>query len=236
MVKPSSAAAGKAIGANVARETVIGPDELIITWGNVPRASTATLFFPEVNADEILLLSALRQHPATLAKVDANTLSVAVSDVTFVPLPARPAGNLAGLLTVTLPQGVRAGQAFKMNVQQASGIAVPRRARRMLGAFQFNISVSPDADILPQAIPAANRWYPIFVRWLNGLAGKVSGLGGDPTKVPPSPTGGDRPPPSPEPEPCEVKPRDLWCMNIPWDECEVEGEIELKLRFRKKSK
>jgi Common central domain of tyrosinase len=249
MVKPSSPPAGKVIDAAVNRETVIGPDELIIAWGNVPRASAATLFFPEVSADEILLLSALRQHPTALVKVDAHTVSVAVSDVTFVPLPVRPAGNLAGLLTVTLPHGVRAGQAFKMNVQQASGIAVPRRARRMLGAFQFNISVSPDADLLPQAtrtlsilrfiqqtIPGASRWHPIFTRWLNGLAGKVSGLGGDPTKVLPSPTGGDGPPPCPEPEPCEVKPRDLWCMNIPWDECDVEGEIELKLRFRKKAR
>ena len=120
----------------------------------------------------------------------------------------------------------------------------------MLGAFQFNIAVGADADILPQAIrnlsilrfihqtiPAASRWYPIFTRWLNGLAGKITGCGGDPTRRLPSPTGGDRPPPCPEPgpEPCEVKPRDLWCMNIPWDQCDVEGEIELKMRFRKKS-
>ena len=250
MVKPSTAPPKREFNAAGRKETVIGSDELIIAWGNVPRASTATLFFPEVSADEILRLSALRQHPPTLAKVDANTLSVAVSDVTFVPLPARQTGNLAGLLTVTLPRGVRAGQAFKVNVQQASGIAMPRRARRMLGAFQFNIAVGADADILPQAIrnlsilrfihqtiPAASRWYPIFTRWLNGLAGKITGCGGDPTKVLPSPTGGDRPPPCPEPgpEPCEVKPRDLWCMNIPWDQCDVEGEIELKMRFRKKS-
>ena len=119
----------------------------------------------------------------------------------------------------------------------------------MLGAFQFNIPVSPDAEILPKAIhtlsilryiqqtiPSGNRWTPIFTRWLTGLAGKVSGLGGDPTQVPPSPTGGDIAPPCPAPEPCEVTPRDLLCMNIPWDDCDIEGEIELKLRFRRKCK
>ena len=222
----------------------------MIQWGNVPRAVQVTLFFPEVKADEILALSALRQHPAVLAKVDDNTISVRVADATFIPLPARRSGNLAGLLTIVLPQGVRVGQVFKMSVQQYSGIAIPRRTRRMLGAFQFNIPVNTDPEILPtairnlsilryiqQTIPTANRWYPIFVRWLSSLAGKVAGLGVDPTQIPPSPTGGDTSPlPGPCPEPCEAKPRDLWCLNVPWDECDIEGEIELKLRFRRKCK
>ena len=34
--------------------------------------------------------------------------------------------------------------------------------------------------------------------------------------------------------PSEIKPGDLFCLNIPWKDCEIEGEIELKLRFRKK--
>jgi hypothetical protein len=84
------------------------------------------------------------------------------------------------------------------------------------------------------------RHNPIFVRWLNGLAAKVEGLGGDPTQVLPSPTGGDTAPEPPapchEPTPCELRPRDLLCLNIPWDECDVEGEINLKLRFHRKGK
>jgi hypothetical protein len=250
LVKPSIAAIDKPTSIAATREFFIGPDELIIQWGNVPRATQATLFFPEVQVDQILSLSARRQHPAVLAKVDDHTISVKVADATYIPLPARPSGNLAGLMTLVLPQGVRVGQVFKMSVQQCSGITILRRARRMLGAFQFNIPVSTDPDILPNAIrqlsilryiqqtvPTANRWYPIFVRWLNGLAAKVAGLGGDPTQVLPSPTGGDAPSaPCYEPEPCEVRPRDLWCMNIPWDECDIEGEIDLKLRFRKKGK
>jgi hypothetical protein len=207
------------------------------------------LYFPEVKADEILALSALRQHPAVLAKVDENTISVKVADASFVPLPGWPSGNLAGLMTLVLPKGIRVGQTFKMSMQQYSGIAIPSRARKMLGAFQISIPVSADADILPgairrlsilryiqQTVPTASRWYPIFARWLNGLAAKVAGLGGDPIQVLPSPTGGDTPAPCPKPEPCEVRPRDLWCMNIPWDECDIEGEVDVKLRFRKKCK
>jgi zinc metalloprotease ZmpB len=39
-------------------------------------------------------------------------------------------------------------------------------------------------------------------------------------------------PTKPEVEIC--RPEDLLCLNIPWRECEFEGEIEVKLRFRKK--
>lgn len=253
MVKPSTVLPAKDgardVKLEVKRGFRIGPDELIIRWGNVPRASKATIFFPEVTVDEILALSGLRQHPAVLAKVDDHTLSVKLAEATYIPLPVRPAGNLAGLMTVTLPPGVRVGQLFKLSVQQYSGIAAPERALRMRGAFQFNIPVSADSDILPratknlsilrfiqQSIPATSRWSPIFTRWLSGLAGKVAGLGGDPNTVLPSPTGGDGEPKHHEPESCEVKPKDLLCLNIPWNECDIEGELEMKLRFRKKCK
>jgi transposase len=249
MVKPSSQPFNIGVARASAKEIVIGPDELMIEWGNVPRSTEANLFFPEVGADEILSLSALRQHPAVLTKVDDHTISVRIADVTFIPLPSRPAGNLAGLVTLTLPEGIRVGQNFKLSVQQYSGIALTRRAHKMLGAFQFNIPVQRDADILPKAvrnlsilryiqqtIAGSSRWSPIFTRWLNGLATKVAGLGGDPNTILPSPTGGDMPAPCHKPEPCEVRPRDLWCMNIPWDECDIEGEVDVKLRFRKKCK
>jgi len=250
MVKPSTAINNKGTAVRGAvREEFIGPDELMIEWGNLPRSTHATFFFPEVGADEILSLSELRQHPPVLTKVDDNTISVRIADVTFIPLPARPAGNLAGLVTLTLPRGIQVGQSFKLSVQQYSGVAVPRRARKMLGAFQFSIPVQHDPAILPKAIrnlsilryiqqtlASTSRWSPIFVRWLNGIAAKVGGLGGDPNQVLPSPYGGDTLPPCHKPEPCEVRPRDLWCMNIPWDECDIEGEVDVKLRFRKKCK
>ena len=150
-------------------------------------------------------------------------------------------------MTLTLPQGVRVGQKFKMSLQQYSGISFAGRAHKMLGAFQFTVPVAADGEILPtatrnlsilryihQTMPANSRWHAIFTRWLTGLAAKVAGLGGDPTKVLPSPTGGDH---APHPyEPCEMKhPRDLLCLNIPWEKCDIEGEVEVKFRFRKKS-
>jgi len=146
------------------------------------------MYFPEVKADEILSLAALRQHPAVLAKVDENTISVKVADASYIPLPARPTGNLAALITLILPQGIRVGQAFNMSVQQYSGIAIPERARKMLSAFQISIPVKSDADILPgairrlsilryiqQTVPPASRWYPIFARWPGRESGRARG-------------------------------------------------------------
>jgi hypothetical protein len=220
-----------------------GPDELIIRWNNVPRTAQATFYMPEIEADEVLALSALRQHPTVLEKVDAHTLRCRLSDVTFIPLPSRR-GTIAGLMSLTLPQGIRTGQVFKFSVEQYSGYTL-----KTLGAFQMTIPVRPDPEILPeeirklsvmryiqQAIPAGSRWSPIFVRYIDQIAARVQGFGGDPNAVKPSPDGGEGAPPEVCHPPSEVCPPDLWCINIPWKECDIEGEINLKLRFRRKCK
>jgi hypothetical protein len=215
-----------------------GPDELIIRWGNVPRTTEATLYMPEIEADEILALSALRQHPPTVEKIDAHTLRCRLSDVTFIPLPSRQ-GTIAGLITLILPRGIRTGQTFKFNVEQYSGSTL-----KTLGAFQMSIPVGTDPQILPgeirklsvmryiqQAIPASSRWHGIMARYVGQIAERVRGFGGDPDAVQPSPDGGEGgahvcPPPHKRP--------DLLCLSIPWEECEIDGEIDIKVHFRKK--
>jgi len=222
-----------------------GPDELIIRWNNVPRSSEATFYMPEVGADEILALSALRQHPTVLEKVDAHTLRCRLSDVTFIPLPMNRKGTIAGLMSLTLPNGVRAGQVYRFSVEQYSGFTL-----MTLGAFQMTIPVRPDAELLPgeirklsvmryiqQAIPIGSRWYSIFVRYIDQIAARVRGFGGDPNAVKPSADGsGGLLPPPVCPPPKRVRPPELFCLNIPWEECDIEGELDLKLRFRRKCK
>jgi len=74
--------------------------------------------------------------------------------------------------------------------------------RRVFGAFQLAIPVSTKEQLLQpetrtlsimrwigQSIPSTNRWYPVFQRYLKYVSGRVSGFGGDPGKVRPSPTG-----------------------------------------------
>lgn len=221
--------------------TLVHPDELIMRWHNVPRTAEATIYMPEIETDEILALSALRQHPLVLAKVDAHTLRCRLSDVTFIPLPPRH-GTVAGLLSVRLPEGIRAGDVFRFSVEQCSG-----RTRRTTGAFQMTIPVLPDGEILrdetrklavmryvQSAIPVASRWYSIFVRYLDQIAARVRAFGGDPDAVKPSPDGGEGTP-TVYPPPAAICPPDLFALNIPWKECDFEGELELKLRFHRKA-
>jgi L-Lysine epsilon oxidase N-terminal/L-lysine epsilon oxidase C-terminal domain len=77
--------------------------------------------------------------------------------------------------------------------------------RRVLGAFQLTIPVKtkdvllePEERLLSvmrwigEAIPLANRWYPVFQRYLDQIAIRVTGFGGDPTQILPSPSGEGR--------------------------------------------
>jgi hypothetical protein len=74
--------------------------------------------------------------------------------------------------------------------------------RRVLGAFQLTVPVRAKNALLvteernlavlrwiAQAIPRESRWHPVFLRYLDVIAGRVKTFGGDPTRIQPSPTG-----------------------------------------------
>ena len=74
--------------------------------------------------------------------------------------------------------------------------------RRTMGTFQLTIPVGTKASLreteerlfailqyIQQSIPAESRWFQVFIRYLQQIAGRVKGLGGDPTQIPPSGTG-----------------------------------------------
>jgi hypothetical protein len=74
--------------------------------------------------------------------------------------------------------------------------------RRVIGAFQITIPVSTKDEMLVpeerllsvmrwigETIPPDSRWYPVFLRYLGQLAGRVGGLGGHPDQVPPTGSG-----------------------------------------------
>ena len=194
-VKPSLA--GQKAGTTILVNERLRPDELMIRWNNVPRDTTATLYFPEISADAILAIANLRQRPDTIGKVDANTVKVQVTDVTFIPLPGGIGDDTPVLFSIQLPQTVITGQVLTVDVSQFAG-----RARKIIGAFQITIPVSTGALMLPKeirklsvlkhifnAIPLTDRWHPVFVRYLGEIEAKVRDLGGDPDSVHPSPDG-----------------------------------------------
>jgi hypothetical protein len=74
--------------------------------------------------------------------------------------------------------------------------------RQVLGSFQISIPVQTKEELLVpeerllsvlrwifKSIPHNNRWYPVFLRYLAQIAGRVSSLGGNPTHILPDPTG-----------------------------------------------
>jgi hypothetical protein len=97
------------------------PDELMIQWGNVPLGSRATIYWPGVDALEVVRL-AMRLHSTDqLTLVDPHTIQCTVqSAVTYVPIPFGSGAKFAGLFTIDLPVGVRAGQEFDVLVRRIS--------------------------------------------------------------------------------------------------------------------
>jgi len=185
-----------------------GPDELIFTWNNLPRESTVTLYFPSIEAADILRIAATRPSPAALEILDAHTIRVIVGDIGYVPLPGGRAENVAGLLSIELPAGVEHGQLFTVLVQQSSGVT-----SQIIGAFQLNIPVRHTPELLPLEIkrlsllrwifehmPSSDRWYPVYLRYLGHIADRVRGFGGNPDEVAPSPHGTGLP--APEKDQC----------------------------------
>jgi hypothetical protein len=74
--------------------------------------------------------------------------------------------------------------------------------RRVLGTFQLTAPVKPKESLLlteertlavlrwiAEAIPTASRWHPVFLRYLDIIAGRVKSFGGNPSQIMPSPTG-----------------------------------------------
>jgi hypothetical protein len=210
----------------------IAADELMIEWDAIPAGSRAQLYFPAVLADEILSLAARTFTSHLLTKIDVNTIECPAAGVTYVPIPRRLGPNFAGLLTLSLPDGIKKGQTYGVTVKQVTSVIGRRSAgtghgndvghaadgsaanilsttatkqlrwRRVLGVFHLRIPVGTKESLLPfeerrlsimrhigRSIPTDNRWYKVFHRYLEQLAGRVRDMGGNPDAVVPDPNG-----------------------------------------------
>ena len=187
------------------------PDELMIQWGNTPAGSTAAIYLPQADADEVLELADELYFTHMLRKQDAHTIACRTGSVTYVPIAPGGGQNFAGLLTVDLPSTVRAGQQFSIVVKRItsarSSPLVGREAqgpnwRYVVGAFQVNVPVSRAAALLPgeesllavvkwklEHLPAGNRWRPVLRRYADQVSGRVDGFGGSAGSIPASPGG-----------------------------------------------
>jgi hypothetical protein len=192
-------------------------DELMIEWGDVPAGSIATVYLPGIDANALMRLSAEKYRSHRLTRIDEHTVKFDTGGITYLPIPF-VSTSLPGMLSVDLPAGIVKGQAFKVVVRQVTAGQRRDRPvthdlevegddptvgpRRIVGSFQLTIPVSTKADMLPdevrllstlrwieRAIPAGDRWRPVFLKYVDQVAARVDALGGDSPKVAPSPAG-----------------------------------------------
>ena len=105
----------------VGQGVVLRPDELMIDWGDIPKGSTATIFWPQVQASEVISLANSLYASHTLSASETNVVKCQITGgVTYVPIPASSGENFAGLLTVDLPQGIVTGQEFTVVVRRVA--------------------------------------------------------------------------------------------------------------------
>jgi hypothetical protein len=114
----------------------------------------------------------------------------------------------------TLPEG----WTYRTNLAISDRIHLAARERRWV---EVTIDQARGAEV-------TDFTTPLGLTVTGSIGGKLIGgmsfYAAPPSAFPSAPTGE---------APCtEVKPNDLFCLNIPWKDCDIEGEIDLKLRFR----
>jgi murein tripeptide amidase MpaA len=188
-------------------------DELVFRWNDLPRETIASLYLPDLKADELIELAAiLRPGPQILTKSDTNTVSFKVSDISYIAIPGQNRDPMPGLLTLQLPLTIKTGENFTIDVQHHSGITFQKQVvvkrksktitlsnRSVLGGFQVHVAVRSGEPLQRklvrnlaalrytfQAIPTSDNWHPVFKRYISQLAAQITGLGIDASQIPAS--------------------------------------------------
>src|SRR5271169_6539404 len=195
----------------VAGELLDYPDELMIDWGNTPLGSTASIYWPQVEAIDVIRLASQLYGTDELSLSDPNTLQCKVNGgVTYVPIPSGGGQRFAGLFTVDLPPGVVKGEEFNivarrfssrqigdLNIATGAQVKIPVAAENILRLSEENTY----AILLWRLslLSPSSRWYPVLQRHLSYIGARVDAFGGNATTIRPSPTG--VPAPSGQPGP-----------------------------------
>jgi len=117
-------------------------DELVFLWNNIPRDARVELYPPSIEVDYNLFLRRMRGAPGTVHFLDDHTLRLDVEEVTYIPFLNLFGDRAAGLITVTLPDGIRAGETYSLDVMQ-----IRPRAGIVVGGFRLTIPVRKAASL-----------------------------------------------------------------------------------------
>ncbi|MFX1256417.1 MAG: protein-glutamine glutaminase family protein [Promethearchaeota archaeon] len=183
-------------------------DELLIDCREIPAGSVATLYIPGINTNDILQMAAKMYKLHKLVRITEDTLKFEAKGIIYVPIPLS-SGNYPGMITVDLPKGIEEGQVFTIVIRQvtskeASWSPVSELAlkwRSIIASFQITIPVRKKEALLKaeenllsnlrwiqRAIPSGNRWFSVFRKYVEQIATRVNGFGGDSSKVVASPS------------------------------------------------
>jgi hypothetical protein len=94
------------------------PDELVLDWGNIPRGTVAQIYLPGTTSAAVLAWAGKIYTTHNLKAVDSHTIEVNAGGTTYIPIPKGGTVNLAGLLSIQLPAGVRKGDKYEVFVRQ----------------------------------------------------------------------------------------------------------------------
>jgi hypothetical protein len=130
-----------------------GLDELAFFWGDLPEDSVVELYLPGLSVTDCVNLRNLRHAPGTVKFIDNHTLHMIPHGVTYLPVPPFWGDNLAGLITVRLPAGIKKGQHYHVDVLQMRSDEA-----RVLGGFQLQIQVETSHDLYEAEL----RWLELF--------------------------------------------------------------------------
>ncbi len=144
-LRPSAVVTGTDVPPELAR-----PDELLIDWGNTPPGSTASIYWPQVNASDVISLASQLYGSNYITQVDPQTFSIqTVAGVSWIPIPARTGENFAGLFTVDLPSTITDGQQLNIVVKRLSTQSYTQAVVPQIG----HPSVTPNPPILSTPSP-----------------------------------------------------------------------------------
>lgn len=182
----------------VSADAIVAAADVLYTSHLLTRADAHTLRFPAAGVTYLPVPPGTGVTFAGLLTLDlpggirkGETYAATVRQITSVP--GRPVKDHSA-----------AGDGTAGNRAAGDGAAgrQVRYWRRTTGIFRLTVPVSTKALLLEpeerylslmkwvsEAIPATSRWYPIMERYLGQIAGRVSGMGGDPGQVPATGTG-----------------------------------------------
>ena len=159
-------------------------DELLFIWNDLPSDSRVEIYLPGINCEHIINLRNLRHAPGDVRIVDSHTLELIPGGVTYLPVPNTPDGRVPGVITIALPDEIRKGQAWNVDVVQLRG-----GEQRTTGGFRLDIQVS-EARLIADAErrlleimferlssrPKTDPWRPVMARRVETIRARAAAL------------------------------------------------------------